>query len=194
MKRIKTFLFVILLFAIASPVIAQKNDSIPKKTRPEKTKPERDPSEFWEKVFWGGNLGMQFGTITLVDISPLIGYRLTERIAVGVGATYQYYRYRDQFYDFATDVYGGRVLGRYYILENIFAHAEYEVLNLETFDNPFHDRINVNSVLVGGGFRQEIGANSSFSILGLWNLNESYYTPYANPIIRAGFMVGLSNK
>jgi hypothetical protein len=29
------------------------------------------------------------------------------------------------------------------------------------------------------------------SIMFLWNINESFYSPYSNPIIRIGFGVGL---
>lgn len=151
---------------------------------------EKEPFSLADKIFWGGNFSIQFGTITLVDASPLIGYKITDKLVAGVGGTYIYYRYQDRTYNFTTDVYGGRVFGRYYILENLFAHGEYEILNLERFD--FADRrINIESILVGGGYRMEAGPNSFFSIMGLWNLNDSYYSPYMNPIIRVGFTVGL---
>ena len=40
--------------------------------------------------FIGGNLGMQFGTVTVLDISPHAGYNLTNRLSFGAGITYQY--------------------------------------------------------------------------------------------------------
>jgi len=39
----------------------------------------------------GGGIGAQFGTITLVEVSPTIAYRVTDRFIPGIGLTYQYY-------------------------------------------------------------------------------------------------------
>ncbi|MBK7029795.1 MAG: hypothetical protein IPH45_11510 [Bacteroidales bacterium] len=44
---------------------------------------ETEPRKPWsERLFYGGSLGLQFGSVTLVDISPLIGYKITPRIGV----------------------------------------------------------------------------------------------------------------
>lgn len=144
---------------------------------------------FWDKIYFGGNLGLQFGTSTFIDISPLVGYRITDKISAGVGVTYQYYHYKDRVYDFQTNVYGGRVFGRYLITENLFAHAEYEYLNLEAFDFQ-RRRVDVGSSMAGGGYIQHIGANSSLVAMILYNFTESVYSPYQNPIIRIGFNIG----
>lgn len=143
-------------------------------------------NDFWQKVYVGGNLGLQFGTITFVDVSPLAGYKVTKDLSLGVGLTYLYY----QYYSSSFNVYGGRFFGKYNITESIFAHTEFEVLNRQ---HPYisGERLNVTNVLVGGGYRQAIGANSYFNILALWNLNESEYSLYSNPIIRAGVIIGL---
>lgn len=142
----------------------------------------------WNKVFVGGNIGAQFGSITVVNISPIIGYRITERLAAGVGATYIYYNYKA--IRFSSSIYGGSVFGRFYLLENIFAHAEYELLNVDSYDFP-GTRTNIENIYVGGGFRQALGGRSYMTILALWNINESKYSPYGNPIIRMGFSIGL---
>ena len=79
----------------------------------------------------------------------------------------------------------------------IFAHVEYEALNLETefFDPSYYrhstPRFWVNSVLVGGGYRQPIGEYSSINLMLLYNINETIDSPYKNPIIRMGFDIGL---
>ncbi len=82
-------------------------------------------------------------------------------------------------------------------MDNLFAHAEYELLNLEKiyYDSYYNvikaGRENVESYLVGGGYCQPIGRNSYFTIIILWNLNETALSPYTNPIIRAGMDFGL---
>lgn len=152
---------------------------------------DRDNSNdksFSDRVFFGGNLGLQFGTYTFIDVSPLVGYEITEKLSAGVGFTYLYYK--DRIYDYSTNIYGGRVFTRYNIIENFFAHGEYEILNLETFDL-IDKRMNITNILVGGGYRQHIGGRTYFNLLVLWNINESAYSPYQNPIIRGGISFGI---
>ncbi|MBA3706651.1 MAG: hypothetical protein H0W84_12350 [Bacteroidetes bacterium] len=154
--------------------------------------PKHPPKErFWDKVFVGGNIGLQFGTVTFAEISPLVGYRFTDKISAGIGATYQYYHYKDKFYDFETNVYGGRVFGRYFFTDFLFAHAEYEYLNLEAFDFFPRRRVDVGSVLAGVGYIQRFSKNSGIVAMILYNFTESAYTPYTNPIIRIGVNIGL---
>jgi len=155
-----------------------------------------------ERFYLGGNFGLWFGTTTYIELSPLLGYKITERWHVGLGLTYIYFKgsfvdlYTLQSYSINTHVYGGRLLTRFYIMENIFAHAEYEVLNLEVpvYDNNFnivYQRVNVPSFLVGGGYSQKMGTNSAFYILILFNVNQNIYSPYSNPVFRMGFSFGL---
>lgn len=152
------------------------------------------------KLYTGGNLGVQFGTYTVIDISPIIGYYLTEKFAAGLGIIYQYYGYRDKYYpslNFNTNIYGTKFFLRYNIFQSIFAHAEYEALSLETeYFDPYNYRHNtprfiVHSMLIGGGYRQPIGEYSSINLMLLYNINETIDSPYKNPIIRMGFDIGL---
>lgn len=161
--------------------IAQNNSILPK---------QQDGGSILEKLYFGGNFGLQFGTITYIDVSPLVGYRITERISAGVGITYQYYHYKDKSYNFSTNVFGGRVFGRYLFTEHLLGHAEYEYLNLEAFDLYPRRRVGVESLLAGGGYIQSFGTNSSFVALLLYNFTPSVYTPYSNPVIRVGVNFG----
>ena len=164
----------------------------------EKTETE---SSFTDKVFTGGNFGLQFGTQTTIEVSPIVGYRITSKIAAGVGISYRYYRFKDYYYQppqiFKTTIYGGTVFARYYILNNIFLHGEYEFLNLETaFFDPgslLHkeSRFWIGSVLGGGGYRQSIGEKSYLNLIILYNFNETLFSPYSNPVIKIGIDLGL---
>ena len=145
--------------------------------------------------FAGGNLGLQIGTVTLIDVSPLVGYMLTPKLAVGVGATYKYYHIRNYFYDpalnryenFKSHIFGGSSFGRYFITPNIFAHTEYEYLR---YNNQVFGNINFHSYFIGAGYRQFFSAGSAAEIMILWNLNETHNSPYSNPVIRMGFSIG----
>jgi hypothetical protein len=149
---------------------------------------------FRDRLFFGGNFGLQFGTQTIIEVAPIVGYRLTDRLAAGVGGKYIYYRFRSAPFEYSTNMYGGSVFARYNILENLFAYTEYEILNLDAPDplNPYAlRRTNVTSVFVGGGYRQLLGTRSSLNLMLLYNLNESTNSPYQNPILRIGFGFGI---
>lgn len=145
------------------------------------------------RIVLGGGLGLQFGNITLIDISPIVGYKVTERFLVGLGFTYQYYRhkYQDPFLDinYETNIYGGSVFARYYVWKDLFGQAEYQYLTYKPYlmDN----RVDVNSYLVGGGYRQRLSRNFAATIILLFDLSESMYSIYQNPIFRIGFQAGI---
>jgi hypothetical protein len=139
-----------------------------------------------DRFFTGGNLGLQFGAATFIDISPLLGYKFTEKLHGGIGATYIYYKIKETAYnyDYETSIYGGRVFGRYYFMENLFAHTETEILNMDVpqaIGGPGSQyklvRDNIVSVLAGGGYAQKIGDRSAFVMMILWNFKEEQFSP-----------------
>lgn len=144
-----------------------------------------------DRWFLGGNLGLQFGTLTILDVSPYAGYKLTNQLSIGSGFTYQFLKEGKGENSYSSSVYGGRIFASYAIIPEIFAYAEYEVLNVEVaIDANDYARKNLSSALIGGGYRQMIGPNIYSDIMILWNLTESPNSPYSNPIYRVGFVIG----
>ncbi len=152
-----------------------------------------------DRLYFGGNLGLAFGDITIIEVAPLVGYRITPRWSSGIGLKYEYYKTsRNVYGNFSTSIYGGSVFTEYNIWKDfitqgisLIAHCEYEALSLDQkyFEDPNlpHGRFILNSVLVGGGIRQHLGGRVSLNILILWNLNQTQYSPYENPTIRFNF-------
>lgn len=149
---------------------------------------------FRHTMFTGGNLGVQFGTVTMIDISPQFGYFVFENVSVGVGLTYQYIN--DHRFSATMHVIGGRVFTRLYLpfYNSIFAHGEYEYMayNTNAFSiNGNKEWVNLSNVMAGVGYRQKIYGRSAITLTVLWNFNETQYTLYSNPIIRMGVDIGL---
>src|SRR5690606_34215869 len=71
-----------------------------------------------DRMYYGGNFSLQFGSLTFIDISPLAGIMITERFSTGLGATYQYLNFK--YANSSSSVYGGRLFGRYNITQNFF--------------------------------------------------------------------------
>ncbi len=96
-----------------------------------------------------GIVGFQFGAYSLLELSPVAGYRVTRNFVPGIGLSYQFGNYRNFYLDTETgnhedrntNIYGGRLFARYYfrdwfqgLLSGLFAHAEFEYL---TFNREF---------------------------------------------------------
>jgi hypothetical protein len=152
-----------------------------------------DPRGFEpDRLFWGGNLGAGFGTITNVDVSPTLGYMFFDRFGAGLGFTYQYYADKRYVPAVTLSITGARVFARLYPLEQLFLHGEYEFLSYTTnmYTGIDKERINVSGLLGGGGYRYQVGGNSWAYLMILYNFNETIYTPYSNPVFRVGVDIG----
>jgi len=148
-----------------------------------------------DRIVVGGGFGAQFGTVTYVELSPTVGYLVTDNWLAGIGGRYIYLEEKFASYSFKTNIYGGNLFTQYYFYlfeESFVAHAEYELLNLETAIGS-EQRINISSVFVGGGYRAAIGESAYATILLLYNLNyDEVKSPYPDPVVfRINFGVGL---
>ena len=127
---------------------------------PQREKSKSEAIPFKDRLMVNGNFGLQFGDITLIDLSPMVGYKFSDRFVAGPGVMYQYLGLKNYG---SYHIYGGKVFGRAAVFEKIFAHTEYELLNLPRLtQNPAtkeidETRTNISSLLVGGGYRLMIG-------------------------------------
>ena len=152
-----------------------------------------------ERLFFGGNFGLQFGTYTDIQVAPIAGLWVLPRLAVAVGPDYRYYKYIDT----RTSIYGGKAYMQFVVVQNlnsiiplgvnmgIFLHLEDEILSMQSsfWKNPpfTSKRFTINTVLAGAGISQQIGRRSSLNFMVLWALNDSGYEIYGNPEVRVSF-------
>ncbi|GMQ26184.1 hypothetical protein Aoki45_28660 [Algoriphagus sp. oki45] len=151
-----------------------------------------DSTSLKDRLFFGGNLGLQFGTVTFIDVSPLAGVMITPRLSAGAGITYQYYD-DNRFQGANGSSYGGRVFGRYNVLPNIFTHVEYENINWETYsiaEQAFR-RVWTDALFIGGGYFAPFGRRGGANFTFLYNvLHDNQNSYYAEPyVIRVGFVL-----
>ncbi len=152
-----------------------------------------------ERLFFGGYFGLQFGSVTDIQVSPLVGLWLLPRVTVAAGP---YFRYYKDYYS-ETTMYGLKGYTQFYFIRDLnsviplgvhtglFLHLEDELLSLESAFWPQYmgedDRFFLNSVLAGGGISQQIGIRSSINFMILWSLSNSVYDIYGNPELRISF-------
>jgi hypothetical protein len=186
MKKLIIFLF-LLIFSISN-IYSQEEQSLK------------------GQLFLSPDFGLMFGTINLIELSPALGYCITDRLSAAAGLKYMFYSktrvYSNQAAE-KTNIYGPRAFARYILVKNlgeflpvglntnVFADVEFESNSLERkyFDYPtFPDkgRFWYDAFLIGGGFSQAASERINISFVMLWNTNPGYISLYNNPVIRFG--------
>ena len=154
---------------------------------------------FKDRVFAGGGMGASFSSYAdFVSVSPIIGYRVTPRLATGIGLQYRYTSYKAYNPKLTTNDYGASLFARFMVYGPLFLHAEFEHLNYEFPGSVPGEtlRKDFNSFLAGGGFFQPIGRRAGFFAVALYNFSYqssygNFYYPYSNPLIlRVGITAG----
>ena len=136
-----------------------------------------------------------------LGITPALGYRITDRIAIGPGITYTYNNYGfdtslNTTKHVSSNTLGFKVFGQVMVYKQFFAHAEYETTRVETpyIDsnyNVFKVTSQVNSLLAGAGYRSQISNRVAADILLLYNFNDNYTSLYHNPVVRFNFLFNI---
>ncbi|MCC2544937.1 hypothetical protein LJY25_00650 [Hymenobacter sp. BT175] len=163
--------------------------------------------ELLQKLFLYSNFGLGFsgfgnaGSQFSANISPALGYRLTERLAVGPGITYAYnhlsFPGNNRTESYSTSSYGVKVFSQFVILDELFVHAEYETTYAQVL---YQDQITgaitkktlqVNTPLAGLGYRQQFSQRAAADIVLLYNFNDGINDIYGQPVIRFCFLFNL---
>lgn len=152
-----------------------------------------------DRIFTGGGIGLSFSRdVDFFSISPLIGYRISQRAAAGASIIYRHTTYKNIDPRVSTDDFGFSPFIRFQVYGPLFLHAEYEYLNNEyIFPNGERTREAFTSFMAGGGFFQPLGRNAGFFAVALYNFSyrnptSSFdYYPYTSPwVLRAGITAG----
>jgi hypothetical protein len=153
----------------------------------------QDVPLFRDRLFYGGNFGLQFGTVTDISISPIIGYWAFPRVTVALGPEYRFYKFDEN----VSNIVGAKAYTELYVVQDlnnvipigvnlgIFMHLEDEVLRIFSGSEGIYS---INTVLFGGGISQQIGIRSSMNMMALWAVDGSGYEYYSNPEIRIVFI------
>ncbi|HEX4888386.1 MAG TPA: hypothetical protein VFV37_10110 [Luteibaculaceae bacterium] len=155
----------------------------------------QDNSESWlNRVSYGGDFNVVFGRGFLaLNLSPVGLYKLTDRLSAGAGLIYQYQRYDKRIYGqtFEVSTYGGRILGRYRAFDKFFAHAELQVLNLDSYNllGEFTGRATIPMFFAGGGYLIPAGGKAYIAPMVLFDLIDDSRSPYQNPLIQIGIII-----
>lgn len=201
MKKIKVILVLILVTVLYSLTLQAQNNMR-----------SNGMDEFQENrrgmVYLVPETGLWFGTYTNIEVAPQLGYHITDRLSVGAGPHYSFYQNNNPYspVNFSTHIWGIKSFTRlslireapeilpFYLFDELFAHVEYERTSLENqFFNapsyPAEGRFWTDYYYIGAGISQRIRGYTSYSILLLWNLNDTFNSLHRNPNYRIGLSI-----
>lgn len=214
MKRILPLAFFLSLLAVSATAQQVYNSS---GRRGNSGRPKQKGGFDASRVIFGGGVVLNFGQVTAIGASPILGYRISNRFAAGIGLAYQYVRVKDEvvLYDQAGQQQGyplkqsfvaPSVWGRFLFSQRFFAHTELEAdiqtyryydydrdYTSSTFGRPkqFKEQYTSPAWLVGLGYRMPVASNSSLVALVLYDVIQDQYSPYRRRLdFRIGFNVG----
>lgn len=180
------FILPILFFCLFHFSQAQDTtDVLPAKSKPSKP--------FKEKIYYGGNIGLSFGSYTMIGIYPLIGYKITPKLSAGVKIAYEYIVDKRYSSNYTTSNYGGSIFTRYRIIQPLYLHAEFAGLNYELYNELGESKREwIPFLFVGAGYSHSVGGNVWLNVQILFDVLQSSKSPYNNwePFYSAGVGFG----
>lgn len=176
----------------------------PKKKETKKPQP-KEPG-FTDRLVFGGNLGLAFGSDqTQILLAPQVGYIFNDQLIAGPGFLYSYLQIKQAYnpqsgqfesVNIENSVYGPTAFVNYFPFEQLFLGAQYELLNHDNvFYNPvsgqFSERNRWSNVLwLEAGYLQQFAGNGFVKIGLRANIFDSETSPYGNwwmPVIAIYF-------
>ncbi|SFF17112.1 hypothetical protein [Thermoflexibacter ruber] len=159
----------------------------------------RRDSLHWKNLYFGGDFGLSVGgKQVFVNVSPLIGFKLSDKFSIGGGSVFQYLRTQVILIDpqglnikqtAQTLIYGGRGFTRLFLHKSFFAQADAELINVQlptTDGNKI--RHWVPGAWAGAGYNFDIGRGMGINLIISYNfLYKEGKSPYTSPLdVRLG--------
>ncbi len=142
---------------------------------------------FMDRVYTGGGFSFSSSSsTTYIGVSPIVGYMLTNKLSVGVGINYQYFK--DKFYDVDDHRYGGNVFVMQMLVYRLFLMGQYSFINLNPAPQIENSpRQTWTRFLIGGGLSQPLG-KASINFMALYDITYDNNSPYASPWVIGAFI------
>lgn len=139
------------------------------------------------KLTFGGGLGLQFGSYTMVSIAPQVGYNFSKIFNAGAGISYSFYKddyyYGSQKWNEKRHYAGFNIYARVYPVEYIVLMVQpeatrmWQTLEPKGFGDKYSQNKFIPTVLVGGGLRL-----GSMTAMLQYDLVQDRNSPYGNNI------------
>ncbi len=155
-----------------------------------------------QRLFFGGNFALTFGDFTFINVSPVVGYRITEKFSAGTQINFIYQSSKIQYYAnaYTKSEYayvGMGVFGRFnpvkFLLLNVQPELNYVWGNYkEVYPGKYHEYKQegkfIPSVLLGAGAVIPTGGRGALIAMIQYDIVQDDLSPYGkNPFFSFGF-------
>ena len=148
----------------------------------------KSPSLFWDKVQFGGGLGLAIGNgFTDVTVAPSAIYNFNQYVALGVGLQGSYIKVKNNF---SNIIYGANAIGLFNPIQEIQLSLEVEQVRVNsTFEatpEDFKRDFWSTGLFVGAGYRTEnVTLGIRYNLL--FDEDKSVYSDALMPFVRVYF-------
>jgi hypothetical protein len=186
---------ILFLLLIINGLLVAQLDSVyygENSSQKRKTESKKPYTEIKERLMYGGNFAVWFGTYTYLNLSPTVGYRINNKLHAGIGGIYNYSSVRYNKTNYTQSLYGTHVFARYLVNDFLFIQSQYDRLNQPNYfsSNNTNERIWIDYMMVGGGFRQSLGDHAALMTTVMFNLTPHPLSVYSSPYVQIGIMAG----
>lgn len=155
---------------------------------------KKDKTPFRDRLVFSGDIALSFSNFgSILGANPTVGYRVNDWLTSGLGVHYYYFSNNG----FSNNLYGGQLFTRAEIFDGAFLITELQQTNtrVRIFDTQNEEFITerrwVPQWYVGGGYYQNLGGNVRIGGSILIDLIDDLYSPWDNPQIRGGIIIGI---
>ncbi len=154
-----------------------------------------------EKLFAGGSFGLSFGSYTLLNLAPQVGYRFNKYLSSGVGINLLYVsqkekdNYGNDYRKVVQGITGLNFFARFYPTQKILIQIQPEgnyIFGKQIFYQPVKETYKLDaeivpSLLAGGGLVVPT-AKGAFITTVMYDVLQKVNSPYGNrPIVNVGY-------
>ena len=147
-----------------------------------------------EKIILGGNFDIQMADPILIDLSPLVGFRLNKKFSIGLGGTYRVdltFDHKSFNTQYDTKVYGFNSFISYDIMKQFFVYGQYDYLSKKEQDQDVAEEVQTwePSFMAGIGRSFRVHTKITGTVMLLYNVVDSNIkSPFGNKFqIKFGF-------
>ncbi|MEQ9298573.1 MAG: hypothetical protein RIF33_08420 [Cyclobacteriaceae bacterium] len=146
---------------------------------------------FEDRFVYGGNLQLQLGDITHVDLSPWVGWKAAEKLLLGGGVTYRtdfhFGDVEEEELDFGP---AARVFGEFTFFRGYYLHVEGERFWGKSQEGELLSNVSTTNLLAGIGKTITLKGKLKSNLHILYNLTHDKNEPYPSPwVVRFGVMI-----
>jgi hypothetical protein len=145
-------------------------------------------------VFFGGTIGLSFGSYFRVSVQPMIGYNFNQKFSGGLKIGYEYISDSRSSPTVTWNNYGASVFGRYRFIPQIYLHAEFAYISYGAKTAKLQsERVWVPFLYLGAGYYHPLSPTTALFFEVLFDVLQDSHSPYEKwqPIISFGVVAGI---